>query len=77
MSNLGGDMSLPFICDNHHDMLQSHKYLIRNVTMKAYSPHVSKHKVMCFLVSAPHHKSPMLQDATYLKIIAKLHPFVL
>lgn len=25
-------MSLPYICDSHQDMLQSHKYLIRNVT---------------------------------------------
>lgn len=46
MSNMGDGMSLPYICDSRQDMLQSHKYLIRNVAMKAQSPQMSKHRVM-------------------------------
>lgn len=38
MSNMGDGMSLPYICDSRQDMLESRKYLIRNVTMKAQSP---------------------------------------
>lgn len=57
-TNMGDGMSLPYISDSRQDMLQSHKHLIRNVTMKAQSPQMSKQRVMV-VVWTPHNNRPV------------------